>query len=83
MLIGGRKVVNSDVFFAVTNIRTNFQNDSSDFEGLLREMVSPKPFISLEICHINLNGERNICTVSAYIKQFLSIVEIDNKICQR
>ena len=29
MLIGGRKIVNSDVFFSVTNIRTNVQNDSS------------------------------------------------------
>ena len=45
-------------------------------------MVSQKPF-SQEICHINLNGERNICTVSEYIKEFLSIVEIVNKICQR
>ena len=25
MLIGGRKIVNSDMFFGVTNIRTNFQ----------------------------------------------------------
>ena len=28
MLIGERKFVNSDVFFSVTNIRTNVQNDS-------------------------------------------------------
>ena len=46
MLIGGIKIVNSDVFFRVTNIRTNFQNDSSEFEGLLYEMVTQKPFIS-------------------------------------
>ena len=31
MLIVGIKIVNSDVFFSVTNIRTNVQNDSSDF----------------------------------------------------
>ena len=36
MLIGGRKIVNSDIFFGVTNIRKNAQNDSSDFEGLLQ-----------------------------------------------
>ena len=71
--------MNSDVFFAVTNISTNVQNDSSEFEGLLQEMVSQKPFINQEICHINLNGEKNICTVSTYIKEFLSIVEIENK----
>ena len=35
MLIGGRKIVNSDVFFSVTNIRTNVQNYYSEFEGLL------------------------------------------------
>ena len=68
MLIGGRKIVNSDVFFSVTNIRENFQNDSSEFEGLLHKMVSQKPFINQDICHVNLNGERSICTVSNYIK---------------
>ena len=68
MLIGRRKFVNSDVFFAVTNIRTNVQNDSSEFEGLLHKMVSQKPFISQDIYQINMNGERSICTMSAYIK---------------
>ena len=68
MLIVGRNIVNSDMFFAVTNIRTNIQNDTSEFEELLNEMVSKKPFISQEMCHINGNGKRNICTVSAYIK---------------
>ena len=29
ILIAGRKIVNSDVFFSVTNIRTNVQNYSS------------------------------------------------------
>ena len=75
--------MNSDVFFSVTNIRTNVQNDSSEFEGLLHEMVSQKPFINQEICHINLNSEKSICTVSKYRKEFLSIVEIENKKCQR
>ena len=31
MLIGGRKIVNSDMFFEVTNIRTTIQNYSSEF----------------------------------------------------
>ena len=44
MLIAGRKIVNSDVFFSVTNISKNIQNDSSDFEGLIHEMVSQKRF---------------------------------------
>ena len=34
-LIGGRKIVNNDIFFEVTNIRTNVQNYSSEFEVLL------------------------------------------------
>ena len=46
-------------------------------------MVSQKPFINQEICHINLNGEKIICTVSTYIKEFLRIVEIENKCFQR
>ena len=58
ILIGGRKIVNSDVFFSVTNIRKNVQNDSSEFEGLIQEMVSQKPFSNQYICHINLNGEK-------------------------
>ena len=82
MLIGG-KIVNSDVFFLVTNIRTNVQNGSSDFEGIIHEMVSHKPFSNQEICHIDLNGEKIICTVSTYIKEFLIIVEIENKQCHR
>ena len=64
MLIGGEEIVNSDVFFLVTNITTNVQNDSSEFEGLIQEMVSLKIFSNQEICHIDLNGEKRICTVS-------------------
>ena len=60
MLIGRRKCFNSDVFFSVSNIRTNFQNDSSEFEGLLHEMVSKKPFIIRVICYINGNGKRKL-----------------------
>ena len=46
MLICGIKIVNSDMFFRVTNIRKKFQNNSPYFEGLLHEMVSKKPFMS-------------------------------------
>ena len=75
--------MNSNVFFLVTNIRTNVQKDSSEFEGLIQEMVSQKLFSNKDICHIDLNGEKSICTVSTYIKQYLSILEIENKICHR
>ena len=43
--------------FSVTNIKANVQNDSSEFEGLLHEMVSQKHLINQEICHINLNAK--------------------------
>ena len=46
-------------------------------------MLSHKPFSSQEICHIDLNGEKIICTVSIYRKGFVSIVEIENKQCHR
>ena len=78
MLIGGRKIVKSDMFLGVTNTRTNVQNNSSAFEGLLHKMVSKKTFMSQEICYINGSGERNLFTVSAYIKELLSIVEFEN-----
>ena len=35
-----------------------------------------------DICYINFNCERNLCTVSAYIEWLLSIVEIKNKCLQ-
>ena len=79
MLIGGRKIVNSANFFLITNIRTNVQEDSSEFEALIQEMISFELFRNQEICHIDLNGEKRICTVSTYIKEYLSIVEIENK----
>ena len=44
ILIRGRKIVNGDVFFSVTNIKTNVQNDSSEFEGIIHEKVSQKHF---------------------------------------
>ena len=68
MLVGGRKIVNSDMFFGVTNISKNVQSDYSDFEGLLHKIVSKKPFMSRDIYYINGNGERKLCTVSAYFK---------------
>ena len=40
MLIGGRKIVNSDMFFEVNNIKTNIQNSSSWFEGLHHNQVT-------------------------------------------
>ena len=67
MLIGGIKMVYTDIFFEVTNIRTNGQNDSSEFSGLLNKIVSRKPFMSQDICYNNENGERKWCTVSVYI----------------
>ena len=50
---------------------------------LIHEMVSHKPFSNQEICHIDSNCEKIICTVSTYITEFLIIVEIDNKQCHR
>ena len=79
MLIGGRKVVNSDNIFLLTNIRTNVQEDSSEFEALIQEMISSEIFSNQDICHIDLNGEKRISSVSTYIKESLSIIEIENK----
>ena len=64
MLIGWRKIVNSDNIFLITNIRTIFQEDYSEFEALIQYMISSELFINQEICHIDLNGEKIISTVS-------------------
>ena len=58
MLIGGRKVVNSENIFLLTNIRTNVQEDSSQFEALIQEMISSELFSNQEICHIDLNVKK-------------------------
>ena len=44
ILIGGRKVVNSDNISLLTNIRTNVQEDSSEFEALIQEIISSELF---------------------------------------
>ena len=68
MIIGGRKIVNSDNICLITNTRTNVQEDSSEFEALIQEMISFELFRNQDICHIYLNGEKRISTVSTYIK---------------
>ena len=62
--------MNSGEFFSVTNIRTNVQNDFSEFEGLHHKMVSQKPFIKQEICHINLNGKSYNPTINSSILRY-------------
>ena len=74
--VSGIKIAYTDSFFEATNIRKSVKNDSSEFEGLLHEMMYKKPFIDQEISCINFDGERKLSTVSNYMKEFLSIIEI-------
>ena len=46
-------------------------------------MISSEIFSNQEIFHIDLNGEKRISSVSTYMKENLSITEIENKICQK
>ena len=46
-------------------------------------MISSELFSNQEICHIDLNGEKRTSSVSTYTKENLSIIEIENKICQK
>ena len=46
-------------------------------------MISSKLFSNQDICHIDLNGEKIIISISTYIKESLSIIEIENKKCQK
>ena len=61
--------VYNDSFFDATNIRKNAQNYSSESEGLLRKMVSKKPFMNWEIRYMNGNGKMKLSTLSTYIKR--------------
>ena len=64
MLIGGRKIVYTHSFFLSHKYQKNVQNDSSEFEGLLHEIMSKKPFINQEISYINIDDEIKLSTVS-------------------
>ena len=46
-------------------------------------MISSEIFSNQEICHIDLNGEKKISSVSTYMKENLSLIEIENKKCQK
>ena len=48
----------------------NVQNDSSEFEGSLQEIISKKTFINKEISYINFDGDMKLSTVSNYMKEF-------------
>ena len=66
----------------MTNIRRDFQNDSSEFYGLIHEMVSREPFIDQEISYINEKGEINCSTVTDYTTGNLNIIKIEQKVCK-
>ena len=55
------------------------QHYYSWFEGLLHKMMSKKPFMNQEIRYINGNGGSKLCTMSDYIKEFLSKIETEKK----
>ena len=75
------KIIHTDLFWEATNIRKKSQNDSSEFEGLLHKMMSKKPFINQEISYINIGGRMKLSTMSNYIKDFSSIIEIEKEKC--
>ena len=50
--------MNSDNIFLLTNIRTNVQEDYSEFEALIQEIISSELFSNQSICHIDLNVEK-------------------------
>ena len=54
-----------------------FQKDSSEFEGLVNEIVTKKIFTNQDISYTNGNSESKLCTLSNYIKEFFSILEIE------
>ena len=54
------------------------QTNSLEFQGLSQKMIPNEPFINREISYINFDGDMKLLTVSNYMKEFLSINEIDN-----
>ena len=57
----------------------NVKKYSSGFDGLLRKIVSKEPFVNQEKSYINVKGEMKFSTVSDYLKEFFSIIEIYKK----
>ena len=80
-LISERKTVYTYSFFEVTDIRKNFKIDSSEFDGLLHEIISKQPFINKEIIYTNEKCEIHCSSVSDYIT-FFNIIEIEKNMCE-
>ena len=68
-----------DSFFQVSNIKKNVQNDSSEIEDLLHEMVSKKKVMNKDNSDMNGNDKMKIFTVFIYIEYFLIIIEVEKK----
>ena len=68
--LGEKKTISTDMFFIVANITTTCQTDSSEFEGMIYNMLSEEPFIH----HILDNPDGNEeSTISDYLSQNFSI----------
>ena len=68
--LGGGKKKSTDMFFILENIKTNCQMDTSEFEGLLYNMLSEEPFANHRL---DMTDENEEYTITDYVSQhFLS-----------
>ena len=65
-IFGRKKTISTDMFFIVANITTTCQIDTSEFEGMIYNMLSEEPFTH----HIleDPDGNEEI-TISDYLSQ--------------
>ena len=58
------------MFFILENITTNFHMDSSEFEGLLYNMLSEEPFANHRL---DMTDENEEYTITDYVSQHFPI----------
>ena len=66
----GKKIISTDVFFILENIRINYQMDASEFEGLLYNMFSEETFANHRL---DMTDEKYDYTISDYVSQNFDI----------
>ena len=76
--LGGGKIISTDMFFILENIRINCHMDASEFEGLLYNMLSEERFANPGL---DMTDENDDYTISDYVSQHFGITIGETMTC--
>ena len=75
---GGEKEISTYLFFILENLRTIFQMDASEFEGLLYNTLSEVTFANHRL---DMTDEKDDYTISDYVSYHFGITIIETWTC--